>query len=193
MNWSPNQSKIDIYFIFETPRYSQNGPFTDATTICYTFCMKIGFIGILVIALIIVILGVQRTWKTEHSENEKRFLAGKVPSPLPSGIYKGSVTGIDVPWKGKSFNKEKQTGINVLEDNGKKIEKFPFKTYIGKGIMDKNLDVFKIDYNISQNPFWLRIILDEIVEVKKNTYLGKVHIVLPLGIIFSLGYFNLEK
>lgn len=121
-----------------------------------------------------------------HSPNQKLFLSGKVPNPLPSGLYKGSVN-FKTSWQGKKFDASKSMGINLI--SGK--EKYPFKTYVGKGLAD-NIDVLKIDYNIPQNPFWLRFILDEIVEISSGKYLGKVHINF-FGLPFSLGYFRLEN
>lgn len=149
-------------------------------------------IGIIVILLTIV-FGMYRTWKTQNSENQKLFLQGKIPSSTLSGFYKGSVKGLTTTWQGKEFNATASSGINIFKENGKEKKSYPFKTYVGKGLQDKNREVFKIDYNISQNPLWLRFILDEIVEIKPNTYLGKLHIRLFPGVSFSLGYFSLDK
>ncbi len=118
----------------------------------------------------------------------QEFANGKVPSPLPNGFYKGSVS-FKTSWQGKKFNAKNSTGINLINDQ----EKYPFKTYIGKGIADRNLDVLKIDYNIPQNPWYLRFILDEIVETSPGHYLGKVHIKLFPSLGLTLGFFRLEK
>ena len=133
-------------------------------------------------------LGLVRTWQTQNSPNQKKILSGKIPSPKPDGLYKGLVN-FKTSWQGKKFDAKNSTGINII--NEKQV--YPFKTYIGKGLQDKNLDVFKIDYNIPQNPFWLRFILDEIVETTSGKYLGKIHINLIPYLPFSLGYFRLEK
>ncbi len=130
-----------------------------------------------------------RTWQVQKSPNQKIFLSGHVPNPKPDGAYKGSVGNIKTGWQGKKFDATSSSGINLI--SGKK--QYPFKTYTEKGLADKNLDVFKIDYNVPQNPLWLRLILDEIVEVSPNHYLGKVHLKIIPGLPFSLGYFNLEK
>ena len=134
-----------------------------------------------------ILLALIKTWQTQHNPNQKIFLSGKIPNPLPNGLYKGSVS-FKTSWQGKKFDSSNSTGINIISNK----EKYPFKTYIGKGIQDKNLDVYKIDYNIKTNPFWLRFILDEIVEVSPGKYLGKVHLNF-FGFPFSLGYFKLEK
>jgi hypothetical protein len=119
---------------------------------------------------------------------QKLFLSGRVPSPLPNGFYKGSV-GMKTSWQGKKFDAKLQKGINII--NGREV--YPFRTYVGKGLRDKDLDVLKIDYNIPKNPFWLRFILDEIVQTSPNHFLGKVHIKLLPGVHFTLGFFRLEK
>lgn len=137
---------------------------------------------------IILFLGIHRTWLIQHSSNQKIFLTGKIPNPKPDGLYKGKVN-FKTTWMGKKFDANSSTGINIIDNK----ENYPFKTYTGKGIQDKSLDVFRIDYNIPQNPFWLRFILDEIVQVDKDRYLGKVHINLIPGLPFTLGYFKLEK
>ncbi len=158
--------------------------------------MKVlSIIVFLVIALIIffVLLGFYRTWKTQQGSNQKLFLEGKVPNLRPEGFYKGSVSGYSGPWVGKSFNAKKETGINIFLENGKQVSQYPFTTYVGKGLQDTNLTVLKIDYNTAQNSFWVRLILDEVVEVENKTLLGKIHIRLIPGFPFAIGYFRLQK
>lgn len=150
-------------------------------------------IGIIVVLVVCLILfGIYRHIKTQSSAHQKTFLQGKVPNELPNGLYKGSVPGYTFPWKGKKFNREKGSGINIFNENGKTTQQYPFKLYTGKGLADKNLEVIKIDYNLPQNPLWLRFIVDEIVEVKKDTYLGKLIVNVSLFPI-ALGYFELER
>src|SRR5689334_8884101 len=115
------------------------------------------YITIIFVELVILVVlgaGFYRTWKTQYSPNQQIFLKGSLPKPLPNGLYKGSVTGYSGSWKGKKFEAGSSSGINLINNE----EKYPFKTYVGKGIADKNLDVLKIDYDIPQNPFWLRFI-----------------------------------
>ncbi len=149
--------------------------------------MNIIITVLVIIILLPTFLGLYRTRQTQDSSNQKIFLSGKVPNPKPAGFYKGSVS-FKTTWQGKKFDASSSSGINLI--SGK--EQYPFKTYIGIGIQDRSLDVYKIDYNIPQNPFWLRFILDEIVETSPGKYLGKVHINL-FGFPFSLGYFQLKK
>ena len=100
---------------------------------------------------------------------------------LPNGFYKGSV-GFKTSWEGKKFNAENSSGINLFDGQ----EKYPFKTYEEK-------DVLKIDYNLPENPFWVRLILDEIVEISKDKYLGTIKLRLIPGFPVTIGHFRLEK
>ncbi len=150
--------------------------------------MKTALIILIIFIILTTLIGLYRTWQIQNSSNQKLFLSGKIPSPRPDGLYKGSVS-FKTSWQGKKFNASSLSGINLI--SGK--EQYPFKTYIGKSLADINLDVFKIDYNIPQNPFWLKFILDEIVEISPNHFLGKVHLKLIPGLPFSLGYFSLER
>lgn len=148
--------------------------------------MIIGIIlGIILITLgIVILLGSIRTWQTKNSPNQKIFSAGKVPSKL-TGFYKGNVKGLKTTWQGKEFSKSE--GINVFQDGSKN---YPFKTYVAKGLTD-NIDVLKIDYSQNKSPWWLKYILDELVEISPGKYLGKVHITVIPGLPFTVGYFSL--
>ena len=116
---------------------------------------------------------------------------GSIPEPLPDGDYKGRVAGYSGSWLGKSFDANRSTGINLLKSSRGTEERYPFVTWVGQGLADP-VEVVKIDYDIAGNPLWLRSILDEIVEIGPEHYLGKVH--LRLGAVhFNVGYFELRK
>ncbi len=147
---------------------------------------------VLLLFVLLVAAGL-RTLQLEHSESQKTFVAGKVGSQHPNGFYKGTVPGFLVPWHGKKFDKMASTGINVFPVVAGQIEKYPFKTSVGKGIRDTGQDVFQIEYNIPANPFWLHPILDEIVETAPGQYLGKLQVRLIPGYPFTLSFFELKK
>ena len=153
------------------------------------------FIKLLILFLFIVlIIGIIRTFQMEHSQEQAIFLRGVLPDPKPEGLYNGNVSGHKVSWLGKKFSSLNSTGVNLFDDGkGGKTEKYSFVTSIGKGTRDKEFNVFKIDYDISSNPFWLRFILDEIVQTAPNTYLGKLQLRIIPGLSFTLGYFKLQK
>ena len=148
---------------------------------------------LLVIVLALLLVGAGRTWQMEHGGEQESFSKGVAPVPLPDGFYAGSVPGHTVLWLGKKFDAANQGGINVFDEAGKKNERYPFATSVGPGLRDATLQVVKIDYDIPGNPFWLRFILDEIVQIAPDHYLGKLHIRIIPGYPFTLAYFELKK
>ncbi len=148
------------------------------------------FLGVVLVALVLAWL---RTLQMHKEPNQIDFSNGSVPNPLPEGFYHGTA-GFNTSWIGKKFDAAKATGINVLrQKNGTEIEKYSFKTHAGNGLFDKTVFVLKIDYNIPENPFWIRWILDEMVQVAPNHYLGKMQLRIIPGLPFSLLYFELKK
>ena len=142
-----------------------------------------------------------RTWQMKKEPNQKDFLAGKLPNPKPDGLYNGNM-GFNASWVGKKFNAENSAGINLFKDKkgrysfapgSSMIEKYPFKTYVGKGLFDEDIFVLKLDYNMKGNPFWVRWIVDEMVETSPNEYLGKMHVKIIPGLPFSILFFELKK
>ena len=150
---------------------------------------------IFLLVLIVVTLGIAgylRTLQIEQSPQQTIFAKGKVPKELPDGLYRGSSEGYGGSWHGKKFNRELATGINLFKAKETVQEKYAFKTYVGKGLKD-TIQVIKIDYNLPNNPFWLRLILDEVVEVEPGKYLGKLHVNIVPGMPFTLAFFELNK
>ena len=140
---------------------------------------------------------------------DELFLAGRPPDPRPQGFLRGRlvttatfagadavarlIAGVWMPWLGKSFDPQNQTGVNVLLSNarmpmravwpgytperegGGRLEAFPFTTRIEAGALDPQVEVLKIDYDWDANPDRIvRHILDELVQVDEDTYLGKI-------------------
>ena len=146
-------------------------------------------------ALIIMILGLAvmlwRDFISRRSPSQALFRAGTIPRQMPDGDFKGSVSGYSGSWIGKTFDASHATGRNRFSA-GQGVElAYPFKTAVGPGVADP-IQVVKIDYDIPENPFWLRRILDEIVQVGPDHYLGKVH--LRWGPVhLTGGYFELRK
>lgn len=146
----------------------------------------------LVLLLVTILLLWFRTWQMKKESNQSIFLQGRVPNPKPDGFYQGDM-GFSTAWIGKKFNNKDSVGINIFKDKkGKEVEKYQFKTYVGRGLFDPNLLVLKIDYNIRGNPFWMRCVLDEIIEVAPNEYLGKLHLRIIHSFPFSILFFELK-
>jgi hypothetical protein len=114
-----------------------------------------------------------------------------------------------IPWIGKRFDAASQTGDNLLVPSARwparvlwpsyRFEPldggyaaFRFRTYVGQGTVDPDRDTLKIDYDSDDNPkLLIRGILDELVQVVRGAYLGKV--LLRRGTRWQLiGYFALE-
>lgn len=160
----------------------------------------------------ILILGSFVTWLVERSPYHKMFAQGRVPDS-PDGFHPGMAHVLfdkQTPWLGKHFDRQQQFGFNVFTPLGAKILKFAspfyskfsvneenntrayyFKTWVGKGKKDKQLDVFKLDYDAPENPLFIRIILDEVVEIAPHQFLGKIHVKLLPGFFVTIGYFGL--
>ncbi len=135
------------------------------------------------------------TYKTQKSPLYRSFLGGHVPEAMPNGFYQGKVPGSQQhSWQGKEFDAPSATGINLFEVNSSPVKLYPFKTSVDVSLQDQHLQVIKIDYNVKQNPLWLRPVVDEIVEVTPNHYLGILNVrAFPFSVSFALGYFQLEK
>jgi hypothetical protein len=111
----------------------------------------------------------------------------------PTDAFVRRLTALYMPWLGKSFDPDSQRGINVLRPSARSqmkvlwrsyeprrnedgnLEAFPFNTRIGPGRLDPQVDVLKIDYDFDANPdFLIRHILDELVQIDDDLYLGKI-------------------
>jgi hypothetical protein len=139
---------------------------------------------------------------------ERIFRLGTVPTP--SGRYQGELIGLStgllsdpffewltriyLPWQGKTFNADEQSGDNVFSDNawsratgrlgwpGYRIPNddgtvrvFPFRIASAPGIEDEDVTVLRIDYSDSPNPLPVRRMVDEVVELPGGYILGKAH------------------
>lgn len=133
-----------------------------------------------------------RTYGVEHSASQSIFAQGEADLVGFNGEYRGSASGYLGSWQGKTIDEAGQRGINRFTQNGGVVNKYPFTTYIGKGLRDTDQDVMKLDYNQPGNPWWLKFIVDEVVKVGEGEYLGKVHVRLGPA-VSTLMWFRLTK
>lgn len=142
------------------------------------------------------------------------FLRGRLITmsvTRPSDAFVRGVSSIYMPWLGKAFDPSTQSGVNVLTPSARttmkvlwpkysperelvdRLEAFPFRTRIEAGAVDPEVDVLKIDYDFEANPdFLIRRILDELVRIDDNLYLGKI--LFRWGSAWKpIGFFSLEK
>jgi len=105
------------------------------------------------------------------------------------------IAGMWMPWLGKTFSASTQSGSNIftrasyplarffnpfyrsfIADGPETYRGFRFQTYIAPGLADPERQVLKIDYDLKENPaLTVRRVLDELVQVDENMYLGKAH------------------
>lgn len=151
----------------------------------YNGCMKIFFALLFAVLSLSFFMLVYRQYRNETGELQALFASGKA-EPFPDGFYAGSSPSFSVgAWKGKRFDGEMKTGINVVGDD----ERFPFRMLVARGARDTEMDVIKIDYNLSENPWYLRFFaFDEMVRLEDGRYLGKIQLRM-FGKPFTVGYF----
>lgn len=107
----------------------------------------------------------------------------------------GSIAQSWMPWQGKRFSSASGTGVNVFtrdsltlahlywpfyhgyeDDTANTYRAFAFRTYLAPGLADPDRTVLKIDYDRQDNPAaTIRRVLDELVQVSDDCYLGKAH------------------
>lgn len=116
------------------------------------------------------------------------------------------------PWIGKVFDAGNETGENLLTPGFVSVARvlfpgyrgfrpagehafagFSFRTYPGDGLQDRDRRVLKIDYDRPENPPVIRRILDELVQIDDNYYLGKAHLRLSATRWHLLFVFALQR
>jgi hypothetical protein len=79
-----------------------------------------------------------------------------------------------------------------VADGPKTYRGFAFRTYVAPGLADPDRMVLKIDYNLDGNPsLTIRRVLDELVQLDENLYLGKAHVRWWSGRRQMVAYFSL--
>ncbi|OGY32337.1 MAG: hypothetical protein A3C02_04320 [Candidatus Andersenbacteria bacterium RIFCSPHIGHO2_02_FULL_45_11] len=142
---------------------------------------------------VILLLGYGRTYVVERQPRQAEFMKGVAGMSALDGDYKGVAHGYSGTWQGKTIFQSKKSGINRFLYGEKLEQKYPFALSFQKALRDADKDVIVLDYNQPGNPWWLKYIVDEMVEVGPQQYLGKVHVRITSGLVFTLGYFSLTK
>jgi hypothetical protein len=154
-----------------------------------------------------------RTGRAPAKPLDGRYTGGLVALNIEPGITQlaQAIANMWLPWKGKRFDAATQTGDNILrrdsfalahviwptyhhfeEDTPETYRAFTFRTYIGKGMFDPDLDVLKLDYDSPDNPGKdVRRVLDEVVELPDGVYLGKAHLHFFWGEWKTVAFFSL--
>jgi len=127
-----------------------------------------------------------------------RYAGELVVLDLASGLtpFFQWLTARWMPWLGKTFDSSKQRGDNIftkdsyllarlfnplyrgfINDTPRTYRAFAFRTYTAPGLFDTDRTVLKIDYNLKENPALpVRRVLDELVQLDDDLYLGKAHV-----------------
>lgn len=150
-----------------------------------------------------------------RGDYHQQFINGNVPQNAPDGFYQGTAHiffNKQTPWLGKEFVADDNLGFNIFIPKGASLLKilmpfykrfsqngsgdtnaFYFQTRTEAGLKDKDVEVIKLDYDAPENPFPIRIILDEIVEIAPEQFLGKIHLKVFPRVYSTIGYFGLRK
>ena len=94
------------------------------------------------------------------------------------------------PWRGKSFFPRSAAGgegINrVVSD---RLRLFRFETFVGPSRAG-DFDAVQLDYDLDENPFFIRAIKDEIRQLRPGLFLGQAYVQIgekaTLGLYFAL-------
>lgn len=121
-----------------------------------------------------------------------------------------------MPWVGKTFDASHHRGDNIftkdsfllarifnpfyrgfIPDDPNTYRGFAFRTYTAPGLFDYDRTVLKIDYDLKENPpLTIRRVLDELVQLDDQHYLGKAHVrwwFQPEGRWQTVAFFTLEN
>jgi len=123
------------------------------------------------------------------------------------------LTNAWMPWLGKTFDASHQSGDNIFAQDSYPVARFfnpfyrgfvtkeqatyqgfVFRTYIVPGFADPDRQVLKIDYDLKENPsLTVRRVLDELVQLDENSYLGKAYVHWWWGRWQTIAFFMLTK
>ncbi len=100
-------------------------------------------------------------------------LAGGLGRSTPRRVLARLARGALFPWRGKSFSTQDRAGQRGAGINRVILlgERFPFDTFVEASAIDGK-PCIRLDYDKPENPFFIRVIRDELREVAKDLYLG---------------------
>jgi len=128
-----------------------------------------------------------------HGDLRGRMLAIPALHATLARLPRAWASTSSFPWRGKSFqplSEDRGEGINrVVSD---RFRLYRFETFIGKSRAG-DFDAVQLDYDLPENPFFIRPIKDEIRELGPGLYLGQAWLAIgSRGPLLAL-YFALEK
>jgi len=120
-----------------------------------------------------------------------RMLTVSVLPPAWSALARVWAGSDAFPWRGKSFSplgSGRGRGINRVFSE--RVRLWNFDTFVGPSRAG-DFDAVQLDYDLPENPFYIRPIKDEIREVRPQLYLGQAYLQLSSAAHLAL-YFALE-
>jgi hypothetical protein len=110
-----------------------------------------------------------------HGDLRGRMLAwpGLGMKGVVAGAVRAFASSSGFPWRGKSFTPladGRGEGINRVASD--RIRLFRFETFVGPSRAGA-FDAVQLDYDLPENPFFIRAIKDEIRELRPGLYLGQ--------------------
>ena len=150
---------------------------------------------IIILILFVLVFLMYRTITSQNSSEATEFESGSFPEPALSGFYKGTPpSGYFGSWRGKKFFPDSSSGSNIFYVAARgEEEKYSFHTSKSKGLLGREGDVLVLSYDISENPFWIKVFRDEIVQTASGKYLGRIYFTAIPSFPLVLGHFWLEK
>ncbi len=127
-----------------------------------------------------------------HGDLRGRMLATTVLTGWPATLARSWASSDRFVWRGKSFmprTDERGEGINrVLVD---RFRLYRFETFVGPSRAG-DFDALQLDYDLPENPFFIRVIKDEIRRLHEGLWLGQAYLHRPSGDTLVL-YFGLGR
>jgi len=125
-----------------------------------------------------------------HGDLRGRMLATTILKEPFASLARAWAGSMSFPWRGKSFTplgNDRGQGMNRVFNDRTRL--FRFETSIGKSKAG-DFDAVHLDYDLPENPFFIRPIQDEIRKIGSKLYLGQAYLALPKSTTLIL-YFGL--
>lgn len=124
-----------------------------------------------------------------------------------------AITEIWLPWQGKKFNANTNTGDNIFTNDGLLLAQliwplynsyvpdtrgrslaFSFQSSVGQCLLEPDIEVLRLNFDLPVNPqFLIRDLVDQLVQIDDDFYLGKAILKHPEGGWFCAAYFTLKS
>jgi hypothetical protein len=89
-----------------------------------------------------------------------------------ANFFRAFASAKSFPWKGKSFTPDEHRGEGINRVFTDRFRLFRFETFIGKSRAG-DFDALQLNYDLPENPFFIRMIKDEIREIEPGVWLGQ--------------------